>query len=292
MKGVSAATVGMFDGVHRGHRHLIAQLKDICDSPVVVTFSNHPLSVIDSDRSPRLLTTPLEKASLLEALGVRPVMLEFDEELRRLTAEQFVNILARDYGISRLMLGFNNSIGSDRCSTDADLRRVASLTGVDIVHAAELPDRQGVNSSAIRSLIAEGNIAGGNTLLGHHYTLSGTVVHGKALGRQLGFPTANIMVDNTDKLIPADGVYAADAVTRDGRTYRAVVNIGHRPTVDSSDSQRSIEAHLIGCDDNLYGEPLTLKFIEYLRAEQRFTTLDDLRAAIAADIHRAQSLPG
>lgn len=290
MSQVKGATVGMFDGVHLGHQYLISQLKEQCDEPLVVTFENHPLWVIRSERQPRLLLTPEEKEAALRDLGVTPVMLRFDDRLRTLTAEQFINRLARDYGIRRLLLGFDNRIGSDRCDITAD-RRLTHATGVEIMRATELPGNVKVNSSAIRKMLAEGDVAGASHLMGRPYTLHGTVDHGKQLGRSLGFPTANLLPANADKLLPLAGVYAADAVTPDGHTYRAVVNIGSRPTVDRPEAPVTIEAHLDGFTGNLYNSELTLQFLTRLRDEQKFPDLNTLRTAIATDLTHARTLP-
>lgn len=287
---IKGATIGMFDGVHAGHRHLISQLKERCDEQMVVTFVNHPLGVVDSAREPQLLSTAQEKEELLNGLGVTPLLLRFDERLRRLTAEEFIRDLARKYGISRLVLGFNNSIGSDRCSTDDELRRISAATGVEITRAEELPGALKVNSSAIRELVAAGDVRTAAAMLERPYSLHGKVVHGKKLGRQLGFPTANIEVDSADKLIPALGVYAANAITTDGRKYRAVVNIGRRPTVDNPAALVTIEAHLDGFTGSLYDQPLTLYFLDRLRGERKFAGLDELKAAIASDLNRARAL--
>lgn len=287
MKG---ATIGMFDGVHLGHQHMISQLKAVSDDAVVVTFRNHPLGVVDSSREPKLLSTADEKERLLRSLGVTPVILPFDEPLRRMTAEEFIGRLAREYGIERMLLGFNNSIGSDRCSSDEDLRRVSEATGVEIVRATELPGKMTVNSSTIRNLIGKGDIAHANDMLGRPYSISGEVVHGKALGRTIGFPTANIEIGDPHKLIPGTGVYAADAILPDCSSYRAVVNIGRRPTVDSDGAKLSIEAYLDGFDGNLYGREITLRLIARLRGEKRFSGLGELKDAIAGDVTAARGI--
>jgi len=281
----------MFDGVHLGHQHLIAQLKAQADDAMVVTFSNHPLGIVDSSREPQLLTTTGEKEALLRGLGVTPVILRFDESLRRLTAEEFISVLARDYGINRLMLGFNNSIGSDRCRDDDEMQRIASSTGVDIVRATELAGDVKVNSSTIREVLKNGDTENAGKLLGRAYAVHGKVVHGKQLGRRLGFPTANISVNNDKKLIPAGGVYAADAVTSAGDIYRAVVNIGHRPTVDHAcNAQTTIEAYLDGFTGNLYGKELELRFLSRLRDEKRFDSIEQLKSAISRDTAAARQL--
>lgn len=279
----------MFDGVHLGHQYLISQLKEHCDEAVAVTFTNHPLWVIKGEREPRLLSTPAEKSRMLGALSVRPVLLPFDEQLRHMTAEEFIRLLAREHGIDLLVLGFNNSIGSDRRTSDDD-SALSNATGVEIIRASELPGDVKVNSSAIREMVAAGDVKQAATLLGRNYTLHGTVVHGKKLGRTIGFPTANIEADSTDKLIPANGVYAADAITTDGHAYRAVVNIGHRPTVDNPSATVTIEAHLDGFTGSLYDQPLTLHFLDRLRGERKFSGLDELKAAISNDLNRTRTL--
>lgn len=288
MSVIKGATIGMFDGVHLGHQYLISKLKEHCDEAVAVTFTNHPLWVIKGERVPRLLSTPAEKSRMLGALSVRPVLLPFDEQLRYMTAEEFIRLLAREHGIDRLVLGFNNSIGSDR-RTAADDNALCNATGVEIIRASELPGEVKVNSSAIREMVAVGDVKQAATLLGRNYTLHGTVVHGKKLGRTIGFPTANIEADSTDKLIPANGVYAADAITTDGHAYRAVVNIGHRPTVDPTSAPVTIEAHLDGFTGSLYDQHLTLHFLDRLRGERRFSGLDELKAAISNDLNRARA---
>lgn len=289
MSVIKGATIGMFDGVHLGHQYLISQLKEHCDEAVAVTFTNHPLWVIKGEREPRLLSTPAEKSGLLDALDVRPVLLPFDEQLRYMTAEEFIQLLAREHGIDLLVLGFNNSIGSDRRTSDDD-NALCNATGVEIIRASELPGDVKVNSSAIREMVAAGDVKQAAALLGRNYTLNGTVVHGKKLGRTIGFPTANIEADSTDKLIPANGVYAADAITTDGHAYRAVVNIGHRPTVDNPSAPVTIEAHLDGFTGSLYDQPLTLHFLDRLRGERKFSGLDELKAAISNDLNRTRTL--
>lgn len=289
MSQITGATIGMFDGLHRGHQYLISQLKKLSDKALVVTFPNHPLWVVTGDRQPQLLSTPEEKIEALTSLGVTPILLEFDSSLRHMTGEEFINMLAQEYGIKRLLFGFNNSIGSDRCRIDADERLQAS-TGVEIIRAGELPGDYIINSSTIRKLITSGDIDKATNLLGHKYAIYGTVVHGKAIGREIGFPTANILVNNSDKIIPATGVYVADAITPEGNKFRAVVNIGHRPTIENTVTPVTIEAHLDDFTGDLYNQSLTLQFISRLRGEKKFTSLDELKSAIAYDLTSARTL--
>ncbi len=286
--------VGMFDGLHTGHRFLLDTLRRKGEekgrSPLVITFSNHPLEVIAPEKAPRLLSTPDEKAALLKLTGIEADIIPFDKTLRLTPAKDFLRMLARRHGATDMLLGFNNRFGHDAPHDFDAYRRLAAECGISIAQAPELHDGEGsgISSSIIRSLIGNhGDMATATELLGHPYELSGAIAHGKQLGRTIGFPTANLIPSSSRKLIPHSGVYAAMATLPDGTSLPAVVNIGHRPTVDTSDSAISIEAHIIGFSGNLYGHTVTLQFRRRLRDERRFPTLAALRAQIAADIQAA-----
>ncbi len=287
-------TVGTFDGVHRGHRMLLQQLGDEAAKagmePAVVTFGQHPLSLIDPARCPRQLTTIDERRALLEQQVGRVIVLDFTERLRSLTAEQFLTMLRDDYGAAALLLGFNNHIGSDRKGYD-ELLPIANHLGIKFIREDELQlgDIGAVCSSTVRSLIAAGDMSAATALLGHPYPLSGTVTHGRALGRTIGFPTANIEVESPLKLIPAAGVYAG-YVDVTGERHPVMVNIGHRPTVDGTDSKMSIEAHIIDFQRILYGQQLSLQLINRLRSERRFPTLDALRTQLTLDAEATKGI--
>lgn len=286
---VRGATIGMFDGVHIGHRYLITQLKAQCDEAVVVTFGNHPRWVVTGKREPQLLTTAEEKSEILRNLGVTPMVIAFDERVRQMTAREYVEELVRYAGINRLVLGFNNSIGSDRLSV-ADDEALSAATGVEIVRAAELPGDERVNSSSIREILSEGNVVDAARLLSRPYSLEGKVGHGRALGRTIGYPTANVEVNSADKIVPAIGVYAADAETEAGDRYRAVVNIGRRPTVEDGEGTVTIEAYLDGYSGELYGQSLRVQFLRRLRGERKFADLAELQSAIAHDVRQARGV--
>lgn len=289
------AVVGMFDGVHAGHRFLLDTLKADAGAhglePLAVTFSNHPFDEIAPARSPQLLTTPAEKAALLADAGVTPAVIPFDAELRHTSSLDFLRMLRNRFNVERLLLGFNNRFGHDAPSDFHDYLAIARNCGVELVQGMEYSHNGfGVSSSVIRGLLSEnGDAEGAAQLLGRPYTLTGTVGHGRQIGRQLGFPTANLLPADSRKLIPLPGVYAARAILPDGRpTFGAVVNIGHRPTVDNSTApQLSIEAHLLQFSGNLYGSEMQLQFIKRLRAEQKFPSLDALRMAIDTDRREA-----
>lgn len=285
----SVVAVGMFDGVHAGHRHLLAHLRALADRlglrPVVVTFADHPLRVIRPSAAPPLLTSVAVKERLLRAEGVEVVTLSFDSALRRLSAREFMALLRDRFGARMLLLGFNNHFGHDRLTDLDDYRRIGSRLGIDVERAPEWRhDREHrVSSSAIRGLLLDGDVERAADLLGRRYRLTGRVVHGKELGRRLGYPTANVDPDPESLLVPADGVYAAIVTLPDGERRPGMLNIGHRPTVDTPDAPVSVEVHVIGYDGDLYGRRISIDFIKRLRGEHRFDSLDELRDALAAD---------
>ncbi|MCM1448770.1 MAG: riboflavin biosynthesis protein RibF [Clostridiales bacterium] len=283
-----AAVVGTFDGVHLGHRYLLDDLKSRASrrglGTRIYTFTGHPLTTLCPERAPRLLTTAVEKLELLDSIGVDFVYMADFSTVASMTAREYVELLASQ-GVRLLLVGHDNRFGSDGLVEFSQFVEAARCTGVEIEQAAELttPDGRDINSSRIRSLITGHNISQANELLGYEYRLTGKVVHGKQLGRTIGFPTANVQLPPlSQKLQVPNGVYACRTVI-DGETIPVMVNIGHRPTVDRADSLTSIEAHLIGYDADLYGQLLTLRFVRFLRHEQRFASLEELKAALVCD---------
>lgn len=282
------AAVGMFDGVHLGHQFLIDFMRREGEKrglvPTAFTFSPHPLAVIRPGSHPRLLSTVSRRRDLLLEAGADYVkVIDFDEETRQLTAAEFLAMLHARYNVRALVLGFNNHFGSDRPEGVAPYREIGAALGVDVVQAPGYCGGVPVSSSIIRGRVSAGEVRGAADGLGRPYSLSGNVVGGKQLGRTIGFPTANIEVESPDLLIPANGVYACEAVLADGGAYAAMANIGQRPTVDAEGAPVSIEAHLLGYDGNLYGENLTVRFWERIRDERRFDSVDDLRRQLEDD---------
>ena len=281
-----AVAVGNFDGVHRGHAHLINLLKIEAASrglaPAVITFRNHPLSLVSPNAVPASLTPAGMRKVLLERLGVEVILLDFTPELRVMTAGEFLNYISGRFQVKLMLMGFNNHIGSDCLDAlDPDLQAAAAREGIEIVTAPELGD-EGVSSSAVRAALADGDVEMASSLLGRPYAIEGRVVYGRQLGRTIGFPTANISPD-PGVAIPSAGVYLC---TISG--HRAVVNIGNRPTVDRRvDAPLSIEAHLLDFSGDLYGRNLTLEFYSRLRDEKRFGSLEELKSAIARDVRMA-----
>ena len=291
------AVVGMFDGLHAGHRFLLEQLQsegvDRGLHPLAVTFANHPLEIIAPGRAPLLLSTPDEKSSLFAETGVEAEIIPFDDSLRLTSASDFLHMLARRYNVQAMMLGFNNRFGHDAPRDFDTYRRLALSHGIELLQAPELTIGDGhISSSAIRVLLAcEGDAGTAATMLTRPYSLAGIVAGGRQIGRTIGFPTANISLGDARKLIPKTGVYAAVATCRNGMAYPSVVNIGHRPTVEkSAAAPLSVEAHLIGFDGDLYGQQLGLGFIARIRPEQRFPDLEALRCQIEDDVNTAVGL--
>lgn len=276
------AVVGMFDGVHSGHRHLLQSLKEEAAwsglTPLAVTFSNHPLEIINPGKAPRLLTTPAGKRRLIEDLGIECEVIPFDEELRNTSAGGFLRTLRDRYGVEALMMGFNNRFGHDAPRDFNEYRRLGEECGVRILPATEFaPAGRKISSTEIRALIAAGDMEEATRLLGRPYSIEGTVEEGKHLGHVLGFPTANLRLTDPRQLLPRAGVYATSALGRP-----AMTNIGSRPTVETAGAP-TIETHIIGLDTDLYGSPLTIAFRRRLRDERRFPSLDALRRQLEAD---------
>lgn len=297
----SIAAIGMFDGIHLGHRHLVSRLLAEAAhkrlTPVAVTFPDHPLKYIAPGKCPRLLTPDsLEKSRILLDSGVEQVLtLAFTPRLRRLTARGFMRWLRDNYDVREIVAGYDHRFGSDRLVSLDDYRMAGKEAGVNVTGATRflLPehcpppasgDGRKVSSSVIRRLVGLGDIKHAAMLLGRRYEISGKVVAGDRLGRKLGVPTANLCV-NPRQCMPPDGVYAAEAVLPGGEVYPSVVNIGHRPTVASSlGSDYRVEAHIIGFDGNLYGNVIRLRFKSRLRGEVKFDSLKALKAQIQKDI--------
>lgn len=274
----SIATIGMFDGVHLGHRFLIEQLRHEGNirnlETRVFSFLKHPLATIRPECVPPMLSTAQERTQEITSLGIDHChLLDFTADLQQFTARQFMAMLHDKYRVDAIILGFNNRFGSDRLNDIADYKAIGLQIGVEVIQAKEYPD---VSSSIIRQLILDGKITKASTALGRPYKLKGKVVKGKQLGRTIGFPTANLSIADNSKLIPPIGAYACVATIGEGKRYPAMVNIGYCPTVGLDNSTSTIEANIIGYDGNLYGDDITLEFFEYLRGEQRFDSLDKL----------------
>ena len=280
------ATIGFFDGVHRGHRFLFAQLQEHARllhlAPVIYTFSEHPKQVL-TGLSPAMLTTNAERETLLCAYG-EVCFLDFPA-VQYLTAEQFMRYLHDKQDVDALLIGYDHHFGSDRLKGFAEYEKIARKIGLHVERAHEcLVDSLPVSSSRIRKLLAAAQIDQVNRLLGYTYSISGVVEHGNAIGATLGFPTANIRL-NSAKQLPASGVYSVVAQVN-GVEYKALANIGTNPTVGND--HLSLEVHLLDFQGDLYDQPLTISFLSFLREEKKFGSLAELKKQIELDISNIQ----
>ena len=310
---MKVATIGFFDGVHRGHQYLCQQLKQLAEalprnpeekpvlpwkapgeaSTLVLTFERHPQRVLGRPGAPQLLTSNPEKSYFLESVcGIDEVVfLDFTAEIAALSARDFMEQYLRDrYGVTHLLIGYDHHFGRPQPSRPEgfdDYQRYGCELGIEVVLAKELPAEQHVSSSAIRRLIADGDVEQANALLGHTFRVSGTVSSGHQVGRTIGFPTANLRPASAEMLLPAPGVYVTMARVR-GRDFPAVTNVGHRPTLNNG-PELSVESHFLGVErlPSLYDESIIVDFFARLREEQRFDSVDALKAQIARDIEEA-----
>lgn len=252
---------------------------------MVITFANHPLAVIDPRRAPGRIMEVADEVRILESRGVSVRVLEFDAAMMGTTAAGWISIMKEQYGADAIVMGYDNTFGCDGIGLSiAGYRRLSEEAGVDLV---SVPAIAGISSSAIRKSVEAGDVDSAASMLGRPYYLKGTVIHGDAIGRTIGFPTANIHVAS-GMLVPAFGVYAARVSVGDDE-IPAVVNVGVRPTVTSA-SELRIEAHLIDWAGDLYGRTIRVDFIERIRGERKFPSLEALREAIADDTDSALRL--
>ena len=283
----AVVTTGTFDGVHIGHLKIINRLREIAEDvkgeTVLLTFFPHPRMVLFSDNDLKLISTKNEKIALLEQAGIDHLIIHpFSREFSRLSSVEFVrDILVNKIGTSRLVIGYNHHFGRNREGSFEHLKEYGPMYGFQVEEiCAQDIDEVSVSSTKIRKALDGGHIMTAREYLTHDFSLTGIVVKGNHLGHQIGFPTANIKVVDSHKLVPANGVYAVRALVHD-KEYKGMLNIGVRPTVDGT--EKTIEVHIIGFDEDIYGEELTVLFDDWIRDEQKFDGLDALRAQLKKD---------
>ena len=288
----SVLTIGVFDGVHRGHQSLIAKViaeaSEIGAASGVLTFRNHPDSVLNPDFKPQYITSIEERIRLIQGLGVEFVApVTFDKEVAGLRARKFAKLLRSKLRMRGLVVGPDFAMGYKR---EGNVEALSSL-GEEIGFSVSVVDLlseggDAVHSTSIRKAIVEGSVNKAAKNLGRHFSISGTVVAGQKLGRTLGFPTANLEV-GPDMAIPGNGIYATRAFV-DGECHMAATSIGTRPTFDGKG--RTIEAFLLGFDKNLYNRQLRLEFVQRLRDELKFDSVDDLLKQMELDVEQTRKL--
>lgn len=282
--------IGMFDGVHEGHRSLLRSLVERARvermTPAVVTFSGHPRHVVAPGKRVAMLMPLRRRIGLIEECGVDDViLLDFDERLMMLDARSFMRMLHDDYRVEGIVMGFNNRFGHDRPEGIDAYRRLGLEAGVKVWMEDEFksPEATLVSSSTVRRLLADCDVARASRLLGRPYRLEGIVVHGKELGRTIGFPTANIEPVDADSIVPGNGVYAVIVNLPGGERRRGMLNIGHRPTVDNPYSPPSIEVNIFDFEGDIYGKPVAVDFIAFMRHERAFNSINELKSQLEAD---------
>ncbi len=280
---------GFFDGVHIGHRLVISQLvkaaKARGEESLIVTFWPHPRNVLQlGARTFRLLSSLKEKEEMLLSLGVdRIEVIPFTRDFGALTTEEYLRDYIMDkFGGTAIVLGYDNRMGSDSLSTE-DVRRTAVALGLDVIQSDKVESPSGIamSSTKIRNFISEGQVVEAAGMLGYNYSLYGVVVAGKRIGRTMGFPTANMQLYEPLKLVPGNGVYLVEAETL-GRKWRGMCNIGRRPTVSEGNSI-TVETNIFGLEEDIYGLDLKVSFMEKIRDEVKFDSLDSLRSQLRKD---------
>lgn len=277
-----AATVGFFDGVHAGHRFLIEELKKEAQKhgllSMVVTFKLHPRKVLQADFQPQLLCTPEEKIELLKSTGVDKVVeLDFTLEMARLSAYDFMDqVLTNQLQVVLLLAGYDHRFGQNREEGFTEYLEYGKQTGIQVIQASryETAETNHISSSEIRIALKEGNIEKANNLLTAPYAITGYVVDGFKVGRKIGYPTANLQPVHPEKLIPGIGVYAVK-VEWNKASYKAMMNIGQRPTLDNG-NEISLEVHIIDFAEEIYHQEINIQFIRKIREEKKFDNVEQL----------------
>ena len=295
----AVVTSGTFDGVHRGHQTILARLTEVAKTSngqsVLITYWPHPRTVVSNDsQNLKLLTTLDEKIDLFDQAGVdHLIVIPFTRSFSQLSSEEYIRqILIEKIGTKKLVIGYDHRFGRDREGGFEYIQAHQSEYGFEV---EEIPrhdvEEIGVSSSKIRTALTVGNIQTANQFLGRPYSLTGTIVKGKQLGRTIGFPTANMQVDDVSKLVPANGVYAVD-VLHGGQTFGGMLNIGFRPTVaaTTAGTNQTIETYIFDFERDIYGEHLTLRLRAFLRPEQKFEGLPALVAQLKQDEESARAV--
>ncbi len=293
--GCYAATIGFFDGVHRGHRYLLEQLCSEARNrglkSMAITFDRHPREVVQPGWHPQLLTSLNEKCSLLSETGIDVlVVLSFDRSMASLSARRFMDeVLRSRLGTGLLLTGYDNRFGHHRVETFSDYVGYGNEMGIEVVCAQPLIENaKAFSSSLVRQYLLEGDVSSASVCLGRDYSISGHVVHGERKGHGLGFPTANLLPDEPLKLIPARGAYAVEATFPDGTHFPGMASIGTRPTF--SGAQQTLETNIFDFDKDIYDQRLTISFVTRLRDEMTFPSPEALALQLVQDRERAEGI--
>lgn len=283
------ATVGIFDGVHAGHRFLIEELKSIAAErqlkSAVITFAQHPRKVLNADFKPQLINTLQERIDNIATTGVDYcILLDFTTKIAALSASEFIQgILFQKYHVRALLVGHDHRFGHNRADGFAEYQHYGKQIGLDVIQATRYKTAEDafISSTQIRNALLVGDIEQANRLLTYSFSITGVVVKGFQLGRKIGFPTANVQLLDAEKLLPPNGVYAVK-VKSNGLIYNGMLNIGVRPTV-SNDATKSIEVNIFDFNNDIYNQEIEVIFIAKIRDEKKFDSLDALIAQLTQD---------
>lgn len=284
----AVVTIGTFDGVHIGHqtilKRLVAEAKKHNGKSILITFWPHPRFILNKDADKlKLLSTFDEKVKIVTDLGVDYILkIAFTPEFSDLSADEFVKqILVDKVGTKKLFIGYDHHFGNNREGNIQFLHEHADEYGFEVNEISKQEiDHIGISSTKIRNTLESGEIHLANSLLGRNYSIKGKVIDGNKKGRSIGFPTANIEIPESYKLLPADGAYAVKVMV-DSQSFNGMLNIGFKPTVDGS--KRTIEVHLFNFDEDIYGKEIVVEFVKALRKEMKFASIEDLKLQLQSD---------
>jgi riboflavin kinase/FMN adenylyltransferase len=291
----AVVTIGTFDGVHLGHRKIISRIKEVADEiggeTVILTFFPHPRMIIHpEDQNLKMINTMEEKAMLLDQLGVDHLIITpFSRDFSNQTGEEYIrNILVGKIGTKKIVIGYDHRFGKDRQGGLTELQALAPVYGYDVI---EIPEQDihhvAVSSTRIRNALLEGDIDQANEFLGYPFFISGKVNRGDQIGRTIGYPTANILVEETYKLIPKDGIFAVKVYLQDGE-HKGMGYIGHRPTINGM--TRNIEVNIFDFNRDIYSQPIRMELLHFVRDDMKFGSLDELTDQLGKDKIAVQRL--
>ncbi len=286
-------TIGTFDGVHIGHQKIISRLKEVAQQKggetVILTFFPHPRMILHpDDLNIKLISTMDEKAELMKSLGIDHLIITpFTRDFSNLNPQEYIkDILVEKIGTTHIIIGYDHRFGKDRSGGLAELQNHALEFGYEVEEIPEQDiDDVAISSTKIRNALLSGDVKTAENFLGYPFHLSGKVIKGDQIGRTIGFPTANLFVEESYKLIPSDGIYAVSVDFKSGqlkdKSAKGMAYIGHRPTINGM--SRNIEVNIFDFNEDIYGETIRLNFLKYLRDDQKFNSLDELKEQLGKD---------